>query len=299
MKYLITGASGQLGRAVNDYARFRGYESLAFDSSQLDICNADQVISVIDEVRPDYVINCAAFTDITKAKDDPKLCYAVNADGVRTLALACQRYDIELIHLSSDHVFSGNKNGQYHENDEADPIGEYGRSKLLGEQYLRSVWHKHIILRSSWVFGEYGDNFFTRILAAANNSGAELKVHADQHGCPTYSHDLAAVVVAITEQLNCRTTDQLWGTYHYCGYDTTTWHKLALYILQENGRFTNTTPPAITPIATEDHQPNWLQRPNSVLNCQKILNIFGIKQRPWKNGVIKSLKAFYVDRVAS
>ncbi|AJQ96438.1 dTDP-4-dehydrorhamnose reductase [Gynuella sunshinyii] len=292
MKYLITGADGQLGRAVKSYARFRGYETLAMEFSQLDICAVDQVLRVVKEYQPDFVINCAAYTKIQSAELETERCLAVNADAVRVLATVCKQFDVELIHLSSDHVFSGTKVGQYYEDDEPDPVSVYGRSKLLGEQYLRSEWAKHVIVRSSWVFGEYGNNFFSRLLDATKSNN-ELRVPADQHGCPTYSHDLAVVLIAISEQLSCKTTDRLWGTYHYCGYDSTTWHKLALYILQENSRFTDTVPVSVVPVAGEENY----QRPNSVLNCQKILNSFGVKQRPWKNGILKSLKAYYVDQV--
>lgn len=257
MKLLITGANGQVGWELKRQAKG---EVHAFNKYDLNIANPYSVEYVIKRIAPDVVINAAAYTSVDKAEENRCLAFAVNRDGPGFIAMACKKYDIPLIHISTDYVFDGKKNGAYAEDDEVSPLGAYGQSKYEGEEKVKGLG-KHIIIRTSWVFGVHGHNFAKTVRRSMCYG---MGVVDDQYGCPTAAAHLAEVILILISK-------RKWGTYHYCDTPATTWYGFAKTIRDD-----------VTPIKTADY-PTLARRPvNSVLDCSKIKKVFGIDQRDWR-----------------
>ncbi len=214
MKILLTGSDGQVGREIQDLAAERKLHLTALNRVNLDISNKSQVNAIINE-KFSMVINSAAYTNVDGAEHEPEKAYEINRDGVENLALACRKYDIPLLHISTDYVFDGKKNGPYYEQDMTHPINIYGQSKLAGEEILAKIWHKHISLRVSLVFGKYGNNFVKKILQLAEEKDS-LDVATDQCSCPTGAADIARVLLKLSEKIHNHKTH--WGVYHYAGF---------------------------------------------------------------------------------
>jgi len=197
MKVLITGSQGQVGSEVARLSDNQ-FRATAFDRRSLDITNGNQVRRRLDAVRPDFVVNCAAYTAVDRAEDEPELAHAVNAEAVHLLGTACAERGISVIHLSTDYVFDGRKSDPYVEEDSPNPLGTYGASKLSGEELLRAVHDRHVILRVSWVFGRLGRSFVDTILRLARERD-ELTVVDDQVGAPAPATAIAHAVRQIAE----------------------------------------------------------------------------------------------------
>jgi dTDP-4-dehydrorhamnose reductase len=257
-KIFITGKNGQVGRELVERATELGIEAVSFGSEELDIRDRNAVMAAIDEHQPTVVINAAAYTAVDKAETEIDLAYAVNRDGVENLALACKAQNIPLIHISTDYVFDGDKESPYLESDIPNPVGVYGASKYAGEQVLRATWDKHIIIRVSWVFGRYGNNFVKTMLRLGQERDA-LSVVSDQFGAPTSARFIAK------EILNC--TLSQWGTYHLVSNHTVSWFDFASRIFQygfDLGLISRR--PNLKPLTTEEY-PTAAERPsNSKLN---------------------------------
>jgi dTDP-4-dehydrorhamnose reductase len=252
MKILITGAAGQLGRALVLEAENRGLAAVPTDLGELDITDPSAVRQYLGRVEPDAVINAAAATRVDDLEANPELAFKVNALGPRNLAAACRRLGCKLAHISTDYVFDGTKAGPYVEWDEPRPQSVYGRSKLLGETLVRQQCPDHFILRTAWLYGLPGPNFINAILARAR-SGQDLLVVDDQKGTPTSSLALAPQILAVVET-------EAFGTYHATCRGEATWYEFALLILERAGLAVN-----IRPCATGEF-PRPAPRPaNSVL----------------------------------
>lgn len=216
MNILITGAGGQLGR---DLLRVLGqkYECAPFTRKELDICDKRAVQRTINDLKPDVVINAAAYSKVDQAEEDTEEAYRINALGVSQLAIAAEEARATLVHVSTDYVFDGTKGEPYGEMDRTNPLNIYGKSKLLGEQFVQAVCPQHFIVRTSWLFGNYGYNFVAKILSLAENQQT-IKVVDDQFGSPTYTLDLAECIGRFIKT-------ERYGTYHvsnsgYCSrYD--------------------------------------------------------------------------------
>lgn len=292
MKILVTGAKGQVGTSLCRLLAARKLSFVACSLDDLDITREAAITPWLDEHRPDYVVNCAAYTDVDRAERDQERCLSVNRDGAGQLARCCAQRDIALVHLSSDHVFDGTKTTAYVESDAARPVSVHGRSKWEGEEAVRREWHKHIIVRTAWVFGPYGDNYLKCILARATDQD-QLRVVNDQFGCPTPSADVARVILAMLEQVDCDVEPPLWGTYHYVGSDVTDWHTFAEAIVKAAKTYIDVRVESVTAISTEE-APARAPRPvNAELSTRKILATFGIKQQPWRRGIQEALKILY------
>lgn len=226
-KIFITGKNGQVGRELVERATELGLEAVSFGSEELDIRDRKAVMAAIDEHQPTVVINAAAYTAVDKAEEEVDLAYAVNRDGVENLALACKSQDILLIHISTDYVFDGEKESPYLESDTPNPVGVYGASKYAGEQVLRATWDKHIILRVSWVFGRYGNNFVKTMLRLAKERD-ELSVVDDQFGAPTCAADIAS---RILDYIVSRSNNL--GTFHLESKPGVTWYQFAHEIFEQ------------------------------------------------------------------
>lgn len=227
---LVTGAGGQLGQAL--YRIRANYSNLSFDfrdKAGLDITNPGMIFQVLRENSFDYCINAAAYTDVDKAETNPADAFAVNAEGTCNLARACEELRICLIHLSTDYVFDGTKAGPYLPGDPPNPINEYGKSKWEGEKCIQQLMHNYFIVRTSWLYSEFGQNFYTKILSRARN-GETLHVTDIQKGRPTKAGHLAAYVA---QQLILEKSSNF-GVHHFTDGETMSWYDFACKILREH-----------------------------------------------------------------
>ncbi len=266
MKVLITGAAGQLGRALVQKLAHRDWEVVATDLAEMDITDRDAVWRSLSVHRPEVVINAAAATRVDDLEADPDLALKVNALGPRNLAAACRRLELKLVHISTDYVFDGTKAGPYVEWDETRPQSVYGLSKLLGETLVREQCPNHFILRTAWLYGLPGPNFITAILARARQ-GQELKVVDDQRGTPTSALALAPQLLALAET-------EAFGTYHATCQGEATWYEFARLILERAGLKVKVRS------CTTDEFPRPAPRPaNSVLE-NRLLKLEGLDLMP-------------------
>ncbi|MFC3852755.1 dTDP-4-dehydrorhamnose reductase [Salinispirillum marinum] len=267
-KVLVTGAAGQVGSEL--VKRFpAGFEVVGYTSSELDITNSRLVNQVIVEQAPALIINAAAYTAVDKAESDVERAYAVNETGVKNLAQAAMALNIPIFHISTDYVFDGTATEPYKETDPVGPTGVYGASKLAGELALAESGVKHIILRTSWVFGANGNNFVKTMLRLGKERDT-LSVVADQHGCPTSAVSIADMLWLFAKKYT-EDNDLPWGMYHFSNSPATTWHGFACAIFKqavEAGVLKKA--PVVNAISTADY-PTAAKRPAwSVMNCQKI-----------------------------
>lgn len=276
MKFLVTGANGQVGQCLQDNAA--DVEIIALDRSGLDITDAAQVKAVLHREQPDAVINAAAYTAVDKAEEDADAALAANVTGPANLAGVCAELKIPFLHISTDYVFDGSATRAYQETDEVSPLGAYGRTKWQGEQAVRERCDKHVILRTAWVFSEYGRNFVKTMLRLSAGRD-QLKVVNDQVGCPTYAGDIASALLILAKR--AVSGEPVWGTYHYCGDVAVSWWELARQTaahVHKAGVVENI--PEIMGIPTEEY-PTPAQRPAfSVLDTAKIESL-GIAPSPW------------------
>jgi len=295
MKILITGSNGQVGSClVKILNQMPEIEFLAVDRDQLDITDPDAVNKLVSEFRPNSIINAAAHTAVDKAEQEVELSYAINRDGPKYLAQAAQVVGATILHISTDYVFSGDKEGAYVETDRVAPQGVYGQSKLSGEFAVAESCTRYIILRTAWVFCETGNNFVKTMLRLAQTRD-ELGVVADQFGGPTYAGDIAAALLTMAKSLHNGIHD--YGIYHFAGLPHVSWYQFATEIFTEankqglvinNGLNKSMRVNAIT----TDQYPTPAKRPaNSSLDCGKIEQTFGIKPCDWQ-AALSNLKAY-------
>jgi dTDP-4-dehydrorhamnose reductase len=281
-KLLITGAAGQLGQALVPAASRQGFQVIATDVTDLDITDVQVVWRELNRLRPDIVINAAAATQVDALESDPDRAIKINSIGPRNMAVACRRLGLKLIHLSTDYVFDGSKPGPYVEWDATGPLSVYGRSKLLGEEWVRQQCPDHFIVRTAWLYGVPGPNFITAILARGRSLGpaGELKVVDDQHGTPT-------TTLALAPQLLSLARSEAFGTYHATCQGETTWYRFACLILETAGIKVN-----VIPCATQEF-PRPAPRPaNSVLD-NRLLQIAGLDLMPtWQAAFRKFWEAY-------
>ncbi|WP_342752121.1 dTDP-4-dehydrorhamnose reductase [Vibrio sp. JC009] len=291
MKLLIVGANGQLGRCLQDRVQSKKYECLATDVDQLDITDTSSVMSLVTESMPDIIINAAAYTAVDKAETESELAYAVNSDGPKNLAEAAKSRDIPLIHISTDYVFDGKSTSPYKCDALTNPQGVYGESKLAGERSVIDTTSQHIIIRTAWVFSEYGNNFVKTMIRLATERD-EVGVVADQYGCPTYAGDLADVVLKAVDEYFASSNFSKYGVYHFCGSEATSWHGFARAIFsQAESLSVINKQPKLKAIKTEDY-PTPARRPEySVLDCSAIDSCW-LVNRDWQRSLFKVLKQY-------
>lgn len=280
LRVLITGAHGQVGHELMRLVP-EGIEAVGFGSRELDISDVQRVDEVLEQVRPQLIINAAAYTAVDKAESDSEQAFAVNRDGVANLARAAERLSIPLLHISTDYVFAGDAQDAYREADTTGPSGVYGASKLAGEQALIQHCSRHVILRTSWVFGAHGNNFVKTMLRLGRERDS-LAVVADQRGGPTAAPAIAKMLWRLVEQYR-REGILPWGVYHYSGAPACSWCEFAEVIFQQavaQGLLPRV--PLVRAITTADY-PTPARRPAwSVLDGSRLLNTFGIAQPDWR-----------------
>jgi dTDP-4-dehydrorhamnose reductase len=290
MKILISGADGQLGYELAHYTEPQPKHLIfALTHPDFDITNDAHMTRVLDELRPDIVINCAAYTAVDAAEEHAPLAFNVNTHGVMLLAKQCSRLDIPIIHFSTDYIFSGESDRPYTESDLPSPGGVYAQSKWEGEQQLRLYSKKHIILRLSWLNGFHGKNFMKTMLQLAMQRD-QLKVVNDQIGCPTFAAEVAKQIYLLLPKLS---QNHSWGTYHLCQAPVTSWFEFAKDILKTAQEFTEFELPDILPIRSEEYQSK-VQRPKySVLSTEKFEKTFASKIDPWQNSLRTALEEYF------
>jgi dTDP-4-dehydrorhamnose reductase len=287
MRILLTGANGQVGRELSNSGGQRGIEVLALNRSDLDITDPVSVSREVNRSGVSLVINAAGYTAVDEAESEPELAFAVNRDGPAYLASACEKVGIPLVHISTDYVFDGQKQGDYLETDPVSPLSVYGKSKAAGEVEVRKRMREYLILRTGWVYGVYGHNFVKTMLRLGREKEV-VQVVDDQYGCPTYAADLAETILRIAAQLQ-EGRQIIWGTYHYCGKGVTSWHGFAEAIFNLARKYVPLKVKQTEAVTTAEY-PTAAKRPaNSVLDCSLFRNHFGFAPKPWNESLARML----------
>ena len=280
-KLLILGGSGQVGQACQTAARQRGYDFVAPARAELDIRDAAAIAARIAATKPDVVINAAAYTAVDQAESEPDAAFAINHFAAGAIAHACAAHARPLIHLSTDYVFDGRKQGPYLPADPVNPLSVYGRSKEAGERAIRAACPLHVILRTSWVFSATRQNFVKTMLRLGRTRPS-LRIVDDQRGCPSGAPQLGRDIVAIALRLAENSDDRCWGTYHLCGAEPVAWYGFAGEIFRQQAALIGRKGPKLEPIASADY-PTAAARPaNSVLDCGATLRRFGLAPADWR-----------------
>lgn len=281
MKILVLGSTGQLGKCLYDNLQKTNHEAVYASRKQIDVSNLKLTTEQILKIAPEVVINATAYTSVDKAEQDRKTADSINHIAVSNIADICKKLDCWLIHISTDYVFDGMSKLPYRENDLTNPQGIYGSTKLNGELVIQSSNCKNIIIRTSWVFSEYGNNFLKTILKYGRERD-ELSLVNDQIGCPTYAQDLARSIVKIVSKLN---PNQDGGIYHYCGDHSCSWYDFGKEIFNHAKKNDFKVPSIVKPIKTTAYPTPARRPPFSVLDCSKIENDFEIYRSNWQKGI--------------
>lgn len=277
MKILITGANGMLAKAVKE--RFKEAELICTDVEELDITNLQAVEEFVANCKPNVIINCAAYTAVDKAEEDVELARKINADGPKNLALAANKNNCILVHISTDYVFGGDlpvDDGIYFEDDEKNPQTAYGITKLEGENAIKANTENYYIFRTAWLYGD-GKNF-VRTMLKLGKERDELNVVADQHGSPTYTVDLADIIYqALDKKIP-------YGVYHTTNLGFTTWYEFTKEILKRANISSK-----VNPVTSEEYKKTAKRPKNSMLSKDKILQT-GVTIPEWEDALERYLK---------
>lgn len=283
MNILVTGANGQLGNAMRVVSAKSADKYIFTDVAELDITDAAAVRKMVIDNDVKAIVNCAAYTNVDKAEDNEPIAELLNADAVANLAEAAKAVDADLFHVSTDYVFGGTKNNTpIGEDEPMNPTGAYGRTKLHGEQAIQKVGCRAIVIRTAWLYSEFGTNFVKTMLNLTSTK-PQLKVVVDQVGTPTYAGDLAEAIFTIIEQ---RKYDGNCGTYHYSNEGAVSWYDFT----KEIARLSGHTACDIQPCRSGEF-PSKVVRPSySVLDKTKIKATFGIRVPYWVDSLETCLK---------
>ncbi|MFN4283277.1 MAG: dTDP-4-dehydrorhamnose reductase [Alphaproteobacteria bacterium] len=294
---LVFGGDGQLGRALAEATSPQngGWRVTTVSRAAADIADADQVARAIDAHEPAMVVNAAAYTAVDKAESESEAAYRANRDGAGIVAHAAAEALVPVLHLSTDYVFDGEASRPWREDDPIRPLGVYGASKAAGEEAVRDAARRHVILRTSWVFGVHGTNFVKTMLRLGAERPA-LKIVADQVGRPTSAHDLAGAILAIAARQSAGVSSgALYGTFHFANEGAVSWCEFAREIFAQSARRGGPAP-AIEAIATSGY-PTPAKRPAySVLDCDKLRRLYGIQPRPWQAALADVLARLLPDK---
>jgi dTDP-4-dehydrorhamnose reductase len=290
-RILITGINGQLGQELQQ--TLADYHVIGVGRETLDLTQPDKISQMMDEVRPDLVINAAAYTAVDKAESEPEIAKATNAIAPGILAKESQKMGLPLIHISTDYVFDGSQSRPYLDTDTTNPLGVYGQSKLAGEQAIRESCNLHIILRTAWVYGVGGKGNFVKTMLKLFAEREELRVVADQVGSPTWTGDLASAIAQLLPQLS----QEIAGTYHYTNSGVASWYDFAVAIFEEAKQLGFPLKvQRIIPITTADY-PTPARRPAySVLYCGKIAAVLGTHPPHWRQALRQMLAEYKRER---
>lgn len=289
MKVMVTGKNGQLGSELQVLAGdYPGHSFTFTDVAELDITQPEAVANYFETHNFDALINCAAYTAVDKAEEEPEKAFAVNAEGVATLVAACGKHDIKLIHISTDYVFDGKATRPFKETDRINPLGVYGRSKRKGEEYILASDLQAVIIRTSWLYSSFGNNFVKTMLRLGKERDT-IKVVVDQVGSPTYARDLADACLKVLEQHEKWTSHP--EVYHYANAGRCSWYAFAKAIFKIRGVACE-----VIPISTEAY-PTAAKRPGySVLDRALFKNKFEIKDSNWELSLRKAIDSIKANQ---
>jgi len=277
VKVLLTGKNGQVGWELSRTLAPLG-EIVAFDRGGLDLTAPDQIVSAVRSVRPDVIINTAAYSAVDRAESEPETAYSINATAVALLAEEAKRAAALLIHYSTDYVFDGSKGAPYTEEDHPNPLNAYGRSKLAGERAIAATDGPHLILRTSWVYAARGRNFFLTVRHRLRE-GNEMRVVSDQIGAPTSAQALAEATAELLKRHGAKSLGDARGIYHVTAGGSTSWHGFATEIARlERPNF----PVRVLPIASSEYSSPARRPGNSRLSNEKLTRSFGIALPKWE-----------------
>jgi dTDP-4-dehydrorhamnose reductase len=280
VRIYVIGADGQIARSLREQAaRDPNLAICCGARPDVDILRLDLVERALVAFRPDIVINPAAYTAVDRAETEPDLAFAVNRDGAKNVAAVTSRLNIPVIHFSTDYVFDGTKHGRYVETDDTRPLGIYGQSKLEGEWAVAEANHRHIILRTSWVYAPFGNNFVRTVLRLASDR-SKLGMVDDQVGCPTYAPDVAEATLAIARKIAISGwKDQFGGVTHLAGPEQVSWCAFARQIMLTAKTMGARSVP-VDAITTKDYPTPAARPANSRLNCDRLLSVFDSRLPP-------------------
>jgi dTDP-4-dehydrorhamnose reductase len=274
-KILVTGANGQLGSELRELSdQYPQYQFIFLSRDELDISDANKTLLLFKKTSPDFCINCAAYTAVDKAEIEKEAAYKINAEGVKNLAGAAKSCNTHFIHISTDYVFNGRSDKPYTEGHPTDPVNVYGHSKLQGEIAGLAENEESIIIRTSWVYSSFGNNF-VKTMIRLMQSKKEINVVAEQYGSPTYAADLAQIIIQIINS-------KKWvpGIYHFSNEGETNWFEFAKAIKENINSVCR-----IHPISTEQY-PTPAKRPDySVLNNEKIRRVYNVVPNHWRDSL--------------
>lgn len=280
MVVLVTGANGQLGQSLQHIApNYPEIQWVFCSSKELDITNFARCEEVFELSQPDYCINAAAYTAVDKAESEPEQAYLINAFGAKNIAEVCKKHLTNLLHISTDFVFDGTKNSPYTEEDSPNPTGVYGQTKLEGEQAIQKIWDKHLIIRTSWVYSSFGNNFMKTMLRLAKERES-LSVVNDQIGTPTNAVDLAEVLLKIILTINHQPSTINYGIYHLSNKGQCSWYDFAKKIFELNHIEIDLKSIPTTSFPTPAKRPSY-----SVLDKSKIKTTFGLTIKNWEESL--------------
>ena len=272
MKILVTGVKGQLGYDVVKALESRGHQPVGVDREEMDLMNNNMIQNFIMNLKPEAIIHCAAYTAVDQAEEEVEICYQINAEAVKVIAECAKTLDIPMIYISTDYVFDGTKASEYVETDIPNPINVYGASKLKGEQYVQQLLEKFYIVRISWVFGINGNNFI-KTMQRLGNEHDELNIIHDQVGSPTYTADLASLLVDMIET-------NRYGIYHATNEGYCSWYEFAAEIFKQSQLDVT-----LHPITTDQYKTKAKRPLNSKMSKQK-LSDYGFHRLPtWQEAL--------------
>jgi dTDP-4-dehydrorhamnose reductase len=286
-RILVIGAKGMLGRDLVQVLRssssfdpHSNWEVLGWDIDEMDIREEKKTVTMIENLKPKIVINVAAFTDVDGCESEKEKAFAINAEGMKHVALGALRCRARVVYLSTDYIFDGKKGEPYVEDDPPNPLNVYGQSKLQGERYVQELVENRLIIRTQWLYGKYGKNFVASILLKAREKKT-LSIVNDQIGSPTYTVDLSKAISALIQQ-------DAHGVFHVANSGICTWFKFGQTILEMSGM----EGVKVMPIASTELNLPAVRPLYSVLHCQKLKQGIGITMRPWSEALKDFLSTF-------
>ncbi len=283
---LVLGANGQLGKCFQELSlNEENIDWLFMDSNEVNITSNFDVQQCFSSKRIDYCINCAAYTNVEKAESERDLAFLINAESVKNLAEICKKSNTVLFHFSTDYVFKGNAEMPYTETDLTAPLNVYGESKLKGEEFIRNSANCYFIFRTSWLYSQYGHNFFKTILSKAEKK-EELNITTAQRGTPTNANHLTKLILKLIKDHNT-----MFGTYHFSNTGETTWYGFAKEILQVSGNIEKVKLNQDNTYKTIAERPGY-----SILNTSKVINTFEYNIPGWQEAVTELYNDHFLDK---
>ena len=296
MKLLVIGKTGQLAQSLSEVAEDAGLDLTTIGRPEIDLAEPRSIDKALSAHTPDIIINAAAYTQVDKAEEEPELARAINTDAPGAIAAHCSRRDIPFIHISTDYVFDGDKNEPYSESDPTAPGSVYGETKRDGERRVIEFCHKHIVLRTAWLFSPFGKNFVKTMLRLAE-SRPEIKVVDDQVGCPTYAPHLATVILTLAEHLVETNGDEIaWGIYNAAAGGQASWFDLARETFAQSA-ICNYPSAVVCPIPSSEYPTPAARPANSRLDCTRLRENFGLSLPDWQIGLRQCVARLSAEKI--